>query len=141
MATQHSNRYKLELLKGTIHFNSDTFKCILMGTSFVYNPATHGLYADVSASQLATGGGYTAGGATMAGVSVTQDDTANKGVVTWNNVTWTASGSDIGPAIGAIIYDDTHANDVVVGYFDFGSSKTTLDGGVFTIAAPKVEAL
>jgi hypothetical protein len=141
MATQHSNAYKYKLLRGAVHFHTDTFKAILMASTFVFNPAVHGKYSDVSASQLSTGYGYTAAGATLTGVSVTQDDTSNKGIVTWNNCTWTASGGDIGPSAGAIIYDDTETDKVIIGYLDFQSSKTTLNGGVFSLASIKIESL
>lgn len=133
MSTLASNRWKFELFKGTIDGDTDVFKIILMQTGFTYNRVTHGLYADVSASELATGSGYTAGGATLGGQAVSQDDTLNKGKLSFSNATWTATGGSI-IASGAIIYDDTHASDVIVGYIDFAGDQTTLDGGVFTIA-------
>lgn len=137
MTTQASNEFKKELLDGNIDFSADVFKIILMASGFVYNRVTHGQYADVSASELPTGSGYTVGGATLAGVALAQNDTTNQGTVDWNNAQWTASGGSI-VASGAIIYDDTHANDVIVGYIDFSGDQTTLNGGVFTIANVEV---
>lgn len=140
MATQLTNKYKDSLMRAEVNFASHTFKICLMGSSFVYNPTTHDNYAAITAYELATGAGYTKGGAVLAGVAVTRDDVNNKCKVTWNNVTWTATG-DIGPAVGAIIIDDSHASDIVVGFLDFGAQKTTLNGGAFTISNITVENL
>ena len=133
MATVSSNRWKFELLKGTVDGDTDSFKIILMGTGFIFNVVTHGTYTDVLGSELATGSGYTAGGSVLAGQAVTQNDTTNKGRIDFNNVSWIAAGGSI-VASGAVIYDDTHASDIVVGYVDFNGDQTTLDGGTFTIA-------
>ncbi len=142
MASQASNKIKYLLATKAINFASDTFKIILMATGFVFNRATHETYADVSASELATGNGYTAGGATLTGVAVTEDDTNHKAAITWSNPSWTASGGSIGPAAGAIIYDDTISSpvaDPIVGYIDFGGDQIQVAGGAFTIASPEVD--
>lgn len=141
MTTEASNKIKFELANGRIDFSSDTFKMILMDTGFVFDKdADHG-YANVSGDELSTANGYTAGGITMSGVSVTEDDSNDYAEVTWNNVTWTASGGSIGPTPGAIIYDDTPTSpqaDPVVGYIDFGAEYTQIDGGTLTVANPTV---
>ena len=137
MATEASNRIKYRIANGDIAFDSDTFKCALMAAGFVFNKDSHHGYADISASELATAYGYTAGGATLAGVAVTEDDTNDRTAITWTNPSWTASGGNIVTA-GAIIYDDTASDDPIVGYIDFVTSQTTLDGGVFTISGVKV---
>jgi hypothetical protein len=140
MATQPSNKILFMLASGDIDFDSDTFKIILMQSGFTYNPDTHEDYADVSANELATANGYTAGGATLAGVSVTENDSTNTCDITWNDASWTASGGSL-VASGAIIYDDTTTvpADAIVGYIDFGGDQTTLDGGTFTITNIEVE--
>jgi hypothetical protein len=137
MATEASNKIKYMLAIGAIDFSSDTFKIILMQSGFKFNKDTHHGYADVSASELSTGNGYTAGGATLAGVTVTEDDTDNRTEITWNNATWTASGGSIGPSPGAIIYDDTVTTptaDPILGYIDFGGDQTQADVGTATIS-------
>ena len=132
MATLASNRFKKELWSGTIDGTTDVFKIILMASGFEFNQDTHEGYADVSADELPTASGYTVGGNTLAGVSITQNNTTNQGIISWNNTSWTAAGGDL-TAVGAIIYDDTHVDDVVLGFIDFGAAQTTLDGGTFTI--------
>jgi len=141
MSSQVANKARFELSNGRIDFASDTFKMILMSTGFTFDPDTHHGYADLSASELANGNGYTTGGVTLAGVTVTENDTTDLCEITWNNATWTASGGTIGPTPGAVIFDDTAASpqaDTVVGYIDFGGEVTEPDGGVATVANPKV---
>ena len=129
-----SNNFKELIGTGAIDLSSDTFKVALMGSGFTFDPDTHGTWADVSASELAGGSGYTAGGETLTVSSAwAQDNTDDQGTVSWNNVTWTASGGDIGPFRAAIIYDDTHASDVIVGCIDFETDITTADGNIFQL--------
>lgn len=136
MATEFSNHYKAELHRGNIAYPTDTFKIILMATGFTFNKDTHATLSGVSASELAGGNGYTTGGQTLANVDITniEDDTNDRSDITWDDVTWTASGGDIGPSPGAIIYDDTTTDDTVVGYIDFGGDKTATDGGTFVVS-------
>lgn len=132
MASIIANKCKYELANANIDFGADTFNIILMGTGFTFDKDTHHVYSDVSGSELSTANGYTAGGNTLAGVSVTEDDTNDRTNITWSNSAWTASGGNIGPSPGAIIYDDTYA-DTIVTYIDFGAEYTQADGGVATI--------
>lgn len=137
MSTQVSNKLKYLLAKKVIDFSSDTFKIILMASGFTFDIDTHHGYADVSASELAAGNGYTQNTATLSGVTVTEDDTNDRCSVTWDNATWTASGGSIGPTPGAIIFDDTVTTptaDPIIGYIDFGGEQTQVDGGTATIA-------
>lgn len=138
MANAAPNHIKYLLATGAIDFSGDTFKIILMQSGFTFDIDNHEEYADVSGNELANGNGYTTGGATLAGVAVTEDDVDDRCEVTWNNVTWSAVGGAIGPASGAIIYDDTVANDPIVGYIDFLADYTQPDGGTVTIIAPEV---
>ena len=138
MAGTIANNFRVLIAQGAVDFDAHTFKAIAMKEGFVFNPATHDLYADVSASEQATGYGYTAGGVTLTGVSIAQNDTDARADITWNNITWTASGGDVGPLAGVIIYDDTITNDPIVGYIDFGGAYTVADGGTATVANVKV---
>lgn len=134
MASELSNHFKFHLASGDIDFDADSFIIILMTTGYTFDKDAHADYADVSASELGTANGYTVKTKALANVTVTEDDTNDRCSVTWNNVTWTASGGDIGPSPGAIIIDDTVAADVVVGYIDFGGDQTAVDGATGTIA-------
>jgi hypothetical protein len=145
MASTASNKLKFLLASKIIDFANDSFIIILMQSGFVFNKDTHHGYADVSASELATGNGYTVKTKALAGVAVTEDDTNDRCNVTWSNVTWTASGGAIGPSPGAIIFDDTvtaggvTVADPVIGYIDFGGNQTQADGGTATISNVQIQ--
>jgi hypothetical protein len=138
MANQAPNHIKYLLATAAINFAAHTFQMILMQSGFVFNKDNHALYADVIGNELANGNGYTVGGATLAGVVVTEDDTDDRAEILWSNRSWTAGGGPIGPASGAIIYDDTVVGDPIVGYIDFLGDYTQPDGGTVTIIAPEV---
>lgn len=137
MATEVSNKIKYLIGTKIVDFSADSFKGILMATGFTFDKALHHTYADISAYELATGNGYTQNTKTLTGVALVEDDTDGRLEVTWSNVTWTASGGDIGPSPGMIVIDDTVASpvvDPVVGYIDFGGERTQSDGGVATVS-------
>ena len=138
MAGIIANNFRVLLAQGAVDFDANTFKAIAMQEGFVFDPSTDDLYADVSSQEVAAGYGYTAGGVTLTGVSIAQNDTDARADVTWNNITWTASGGDVGPIAGVIIYDDSITGDPILGYIDFGGAYTVADGGTATIANVKV---
>lgn len=123
-----SNHFKYQQSIKLVDFENDVFKMILVDTTFAFDPDTHATLADVTASQLATANGYTQNDKTLAGVTVTEDDTNNRAGVTWTNVTFTASGGNIGATGAAIIYDDTTSDDTIIKCIDFGTDYTIADG-------------
>lgn len=133
MANDRSNHFKYMLITKKVDFAVDSFKAILMNNAYVFNRDTHATYADISASELATGNGYTANTKVLAGVTVVEDDTLDKAGVTWSNVSWTASGGSIGPSNGMCIVDDTTTDDTVVGFVDFGAAQSAADSGNFNV--------
>jgi hypothetical protein len=145
MANQVPNKFKDAILKGLVNTSSDTLKMILMKSGFVFNKATHGVYLDVDQDELTTvNTSYVAGGSAVASATVAQDDTLNCGKLTVSHAGWTAAtGDTIGPASGAILYDDTCATsgyvDVIVCYIDFLGAKTVTEGGLFKITDPVIK--
>ena len=135
MSTVVPNHFKYLLATKAVDFANDVFKIILMTSGFTFSIDDDALYANVSADELANGNGYTTGGNTLAGVSVTEDDSNDRCGVTWSNTSWTAAGGSIGPTPGAIIYDDTLAGDPLVQYIDFGAEYTQADGGTATLSS------
>lgn len=97
---------------GTIDLDTHTFSAVLLDSGYTPSLA-HDEYADISADELATANGYTAGGQVLTGVTWAQVS----GVATFNSTPpeWT-------PSVGAIvarylaIKDDTATNDKLVGY-------------------------
>ncbi len=137
MANAVSNHAKFQICSGNVDFDADSFIIILMATTFTFDIDADATYADVSASELAAGNGYTQKTKTLANVAVTEDDTDDRCEVTWDDAAWTASGGSIGPSPGAIILDDTTSDDTNIGFIDFGSDQTATDGGTFTV--PNIE--
>lgn len=145
MANQLANSAKQMFLKGQLEAG-DAYKIILMNTSFVFDRAAHHAYADISASELPTAGGYTAGGAALAGITFATDDTLNLASITWNDISWTATASLL--ISGAIIFDDDTAapgggtddyTDAIVAWIDGGGTVMAPDGTPLLVQNIKVE--
>ena len=79
----------LNLAKGNIDLDTDTFKIMLTTSTYVPNQDTHVFRSDVTDEVVGTG--YTAGGATLTGVSVTYDAASNQMRVSWTDPTWPTS--------------------------------------------------
>lgn len=138
VSTKIFNQFKEYLGDGTIDMDNDTFKIVLLSDSYTPSGA-HDVKADLT-NELATGDGYTAGGATLSGVTwnhsagtVTFDATD----VSWTSATFTAR--------YAVIYDDspTSPADPLVCLIDFGENMSVTNGtfaiqfnasGIFTLS-------
>lgn len=83
-------------------------------------------------SDLATGGGYTAGGANVITTTSAESAGVYKLVVA-DPAVWTASGADIGPFRYAMLVNKT--TNQCIGYWDYGSSITLsgTNGDTFTV--------
>lgn len=131
-----SNHFKFSLASGNIDFDADTFKIgLISGEAF--DKDAHATWTDISDREISCGG-YTAGGATLAGVAVTEVDATDKATITWNDVTWTASGESI-VAEAAVIYDDTSGDDTVIGAIEFGEQVTVADGHDLEILSIQID--
>jgi hypothetical protein len=139
MATKVMQNFLYLMAKGDVDLDTDNLKWILMDTGFTLDQANHHEYADVSASELSAGNGYTQADKAATGISISRNDTLYKLTITWNNPQWTASGGSIGPSPGAFLFDDSVANDPLVMYIEFASEGTEEDGGTFTLANPTLE--
>ena len=117
---------------GAIDFDTDTLKVALLTSSYTPN-VDHTQWTDVSTYEISAGNGYIAGGDTVTS-TVTDDDTNDQADFDISDPSWTASGGSIGPARYGVLYDDTHASDVLIYLFDFTTDQTANDGADFTIS-------
>lgn len=129
MADLIYNSFFTDLSKGNIDLDTDTFKVMLVTSA--YTPSkTHAKRSDVT--NEVTGTGYTAGGATLANVTVTQDNTNDLAKFDADDVTWATSTIT---ARGAVLYKargGAASADELVKYFDFGSDQSSV-GAAFTL--------
>jgi hypothetical protein len=106
---------------------ADTLKVMLTNSAPL---ATNSLKANLT--EISAGNGYTAGGATASITSSTQTSGTYK-LVLGDPATWTATGGSIGPFRYAVLYNDTAANDELIGWWDYGSSLTLATGESFAV--------
>lgn len=109
---------------------ADTIKVML--TNSAPNASTNTQKSDIT-EIASTSNGYTAGGTQATQASSAQSGGTYKLVL--NDVTFTQSGAnDIGPFRYIVLYNDSSTNDLLIGYYDFGTSVTLVggSGNVFT---------
>ena len=119
--------FKLDMLNGTQNVASNTLKIALYTAFADINENTTVYTTD---SEI-TGTGYTAGGKTLANVSI---QSTSNGIVfvsfanpTWNPAQFTAR--------GALIYNASKSN-ASIAVLDFGSDKTQAGNNTFTVTLP-----
>lgn len=110
------------MLKGEVVFSTDTFKVLLVTSSYTPNKGTHNARTDIT--NEVTGTGYTAGG-TASAATVSLDTTGHHGDVTFADVSWPASTIT---ARAAVIYKSsgTASTDWLVAYVDNGSDASSV---------------
>lgn len=127
MATFNKFNSFVEALAEKKHnLGSDTLKVMLTNSA---PAAANTVKANIT--EISAGNGYTAGGTQAAQVSSAQTSGTYKLVL--NDVTFTASGGAIGPFRYAVLYNDTAANDELIGWWDNGSAVTLADGNAFVV--------
>lgn len=113
---------------GNIDFNTDSFKIILVTSSYAADKDAHTKRSDVT--NEVSGLGYTTGGVSTA-VTVTKDTANDRVDIDFADVSWASATIT---AAGAVIYKTTGsaAADNLVAYMDFGSDITSTNG-TFTV--------
>lgn len=120
-----------DMARGAIDFDTDSFKVMLVTSSYVADRDVH--LKRSSVTNEITGTGYTAGGVTTA-CTVTKDTANDKVTIQFGAVSWASSTIT---ARGAVIYKATGgaaSTDPLVAYNDFGGNITT-SNGTFSLAA------
>jgi hypothetical protein len=118
--------FKQQMVQGQQNLSSDTLKLALY-TGFATLDQNTTVY---SATNEITGTGYTAGGNTLSGVTIS---TSTDGVVyiNFSNVVWTNASFT---TRGALIYNASQSN-ASVAVLDFGADKTCTNQ-TFTVTMP-----
>ena len=117
-----TNQFKVGLASGQFNFSTDTFKMALYTGGASIGPTTS---AYTTASEVASGGGYTTGGnaLTVSVAPTTGSDPSNTtAYLSFSNVTWNPAAFT---CRGALIYKVGGGNPTVC-VLDFGGDKTAV---------------
>ena len=125
------NKFLSQLANGGYNLGSDDLKFALTNTA--PTAATDTVFDPITKHPPpAAANGYTTGGH-----AATIDSSAESGgtytLACTTDVVITATAGGIGPFRYVILYDDTSATDMLIGYWDYGSSITLAAGETFTI--------
>jgi hypothetical protein len=133
MASFIFNGAKAKLGDGSIDWNTDTIKVSLHTSSLTPDKDNDVFFSDIG-SEISPVGTYVAGGATLTGTSVTQDNTNDRGVYDANDVQWTGVTSVYRYAI---VYKSTGvaSTSPVIAVLDYGTDQTVTNA-VVDIAWP-----
>ena len=128
MASLIYNSCLNDMATGAIDFDTDTFKIMLVTSSYTPNKDTHTKRSNVT--NEITGTGYSSGGTTTT-VTVTNDTANDRIDIDFSDVSWTSATLT---AAAAVIYKSTGtaASDNLVAYLDFAGNVISTTG-TFTV--------
>lgn len=106
---------------------SDTSKVSLHTSAASFDVDADEIFSDVL-NEVANGNGYTSGGYTLTGQTVTYNATGNKTVMDAGDPTWTASGAGFA-ASHAVFTGDTVTDSLLIEYLAFDAGTITLASG------------
>lgn len=134
------NNFTLETFEKLINLATDTLKVALVTSAsniaVAMSPAT---YAALT-NELATSGGYTAGGATAATPALTGGGATATIAFSTADVTWTGSGGGFAARF-AVLYSDTSASKLIIAFclLDSAPANVTITAGqLLRIQLPNV---
>lgn len=130
MADVIYNSFKRDIMNGSIDLDTDTINVMLVTSAYTPDQDAHTKRSDITNEVAGTG--YSAGGAALAGKSVTADNTDNEGVFDATDLTWAASTIT---ARGAVLYKargGASSADELICFFDFTTDRSS-SAGDFTI--------
>lgn len=127
-------RASLHLAAGDIDYDAHDIKCMLLTDAYVFDQDAHEDYADVIASEVAAGNGYTPGGVSLGTKSITYEAATNRTRLFAANAVWTPGNGESLSARHAIIYRDSGTDNTswLMGYVNFGATITAI-GAPLTI--------
>lgn len=132
MTTSIYNHTAQLLLASTVVLETATLKLALLNDTAAFD-ATHTQFTQVTSAGAyeVSGNGWTAGGMTLANVSVSTTAT-NAAMLDADDIGVTATGGPI-TAHAAVLYVDDGADDAPLLYVDFDGEKSALDGQDFQV--------
>ena len=107
--------FRSDIVQGGQNLSSNTLKMALYTAYATLSQDTTAYTTD----NEVVGTGYTAGGNTITGVTITTDSATNTVYINFNNVAWPGASFT---ARGALIYNSTQSNKSIA-VLDFGSDK------------------
>lgn len=131
MASLIFNSALYDALTGAIDFDTDSFKCMLVTSSYAPNKDTHTKRSDVT--NEVSGTGYSGGG-TAATVGVNNDTANDRQDVSLGAVSWPASTITARAAVYYKSRGGAASADELVAYIDFGGDITST-AGTFALSA------
>ena len=134
MASLIYNSAPDKMARGDIDFDTNTFKAMLVTSTYVPSKDADDFRNDVT--NEVSGTGYTAGGVASA-VTVTKDTANDKVTIQFGAVSWASSTIT---ARGCVYYKSrggASSADEIVAYADFGSDVSS-SGGTFSVAASTI---
>lgn len=75
-------------------------------------------------SEIPSGNGYTQRTLVLTSPVMTEDDSDDRAEFTCDDLQWVATGGNIGPTVGCLVYNSSIADSPVMGFFDFGGAHT-----------------
>lgn len=114
-----------DAVRALIDFDTDTFKCMLVTSTYVPNKDTHTRLSDVTNEVV--GAGYTAGGDDVT-VSVTKDTANDRIDITLGAASWATSTITARAAVYYKSRGGLASADELVAYIDFGSNIVSTVG-------------
>jgi len=121
------NSFVEDVVEGAIDLDTHTLKVYLSNAT----PSASADSVKADLAEITNENGYAAP-LTCALSTSAQTDGTYKLVLDDPSVI-TASGGTIGPFRYVVLYDDDHASDALIGWWDYGSEITLQDGETFTI--------
>lgn len=112
--------------KKKIDVSADTFKAMLVTSSYTFDQDAHDFKDDIT--NEVSGTGYTAGGATLSSVTFNYNTSTNVFAFDAADVSWASSTIT---ARGMVIYDSTPGTDAtrpLMVFIDFGADVSTTAG-------------
>ena len=109
-----------------LHAAGHTLKVYLTNDT----PSVSGDAIKTDLAEITAEHGYPSGGTD---IQNDYTESGGTGTLTGTDVVFTASGGSFGPFRYAVLYNDTAADDPLIGYWDYGSSISCAAGETFTV--------